>query len=118
MPISQPMMIVRYLHKYINNNLSGDLSLISLASMLSFNPSYLSRMHREVTGIKLSDYITNARLQHAKGLLKHTSKNISQIAREVGYENSNCFARAFRRQEGISASEYRTLNKIGQEDEK
>jgi two-component system response regulator YesN len=111
------MMIVRYLHKYINSNLSEDLSLIRLASLLSFNPSYLSRMHREVTGVKLSDYITNARLEHAKGLLRHTTKNISQIASEVGYENSNCFARAFRRNEGISPSEYRTYKKIGKEED-
>ncbi len=116
MAISQPMMIVRYLHNYIKRNLDKDLSLISLASLLSFNPSYLSRMHREVTGVKLSDYICRARIEHAKGLLKHTNKTVTQIATSVGYDNSGCFTRVFRRHEGISPREYRALNKIGQED--
>jgi two-component system response regulator YesN len=55
--------------------------LRALACLLSFNPSYLSRMHREVTGIKLSDYICSARIEHAKGLLKHTNKSITQMPR-------------------------------------
>ena len=116
MAISQPMMIVRYLHTYIKSNLQEDLTLARLACLLSFNPSYLSRMHREVTGIKLSDYICSARIEHAKGLLKHTNKSITQIAKAVGYDNTGCFARVFRRQEGISPSEYRAYNKIGKED--
>ena len=115
MAISQPMMIVRYLHQYIKRNLDKDLTLNQLASHLSFNPSYLSRMHREVTGIKLSDYICTARIEHAKGLLEHTNKSIADIAKAVGYENSSCFSRAFKRHEGISSSKYRAYNKIGKD---
>ncbi|NLB44866.1 MAG: helix-turn-helix domain-containing protein, partial [Clostridiaceae bacterium] len=41
---------------------------------------------------------------------------ITQIAKAVGYDNTGCFARVFRRQEGISPREYRAYNKIGKED--
>ena len=56
--------------KYINEHLSEDLSLVRLAEINYFNPSYLSRFFKQECGINLSEYIDNCRVRKAKELLE------------------------------------------------
>jgi AraC-like DNA-binding protein len=47
------------------------------------------------------------RLRRAKELLATSTKNITEIAREVGFEDSLYFSRLFHRREGISPTQFR-----------
>ena len=48
----------------------------------------------------------------AKNLLENTSFNISEISRAIGYENPLYFSRIFKKQSGLSPSEYRKKYQI------
>lgn len=55
----------------------------------------------------VSEIITNRKLMEAKNLLINTSKSISEIAFEVGYNEKSYFSNVFKKKSGYSPSEFR-----------
>lgn len=94
--------------EYIANNLERELSLTQLANLVYFNPSYLSRIFKNYTGVNLIRYITNMRIAKAKELLTNSNMKINSIAAAVGFDSQSYFNQAFRKSTGLSPSEYRS----------
>lgn len=95
---------------YILENYKENISLDSISEALSVSPKYLSRVFKEATSERISDYITNCRMEHAKMLMRTTDMNITDIGAEVGIPSRTTFFRLFKTIEGISPGEYR--NKV------
>lgn len=55
----------------------------------------------------VSEIIVNRKLMEAKNLLINTSKSISEIAFEVGYNEKSYFSNVFKKKSGYSPSEFR-----------
>ncbi|HZG86646.1 AraC family transcriptional regulator [Paenibacillus sp.] len=87
-----------------------DISLDSCADALKMSPFILSKTFKEVTGINFIDYLTNIRLEKARELLRDTDLKISEIAEGVGYQHSY-FNRLFKKQEGVTPSQYREMSR-------
>ncbi len=100
---------VDYIQNFINEHLSEDLSLVRLAEQVYLNPSYLSRLYKQVTNQNLSDYIDNARIERAKELLKKEKIKINEVAKAVGYETAASFTRFFRKLMSCSPQEYHDM---------
>ena len=73
--------------------------------------SYFSHLFKKETGISFVDYVNTQRVCRAEELLRTSDKRISEIAQEVGVENSNYFSVMFRKMRGISPQEYRNQKK-------
>jgi two-component system response regulator YesN len=98
--------LILELQEYIRENLSGDLSLTRLGDHVRLNPSYLSRLYKQLTGMSLTDYISEVRIETAKKLL-HTNMKIQDIAEAVGYYSGTAFARFFKKHLNMTPQEYR-----------
>lgn len=98
------------LNQYIEENLSGNLSLARLAEIGGFNASYLSRLFKKTYHVAISDYVLKKRMEYAKELLVNTQDKIQDISVKAGYLSSHSFARTFRGYEGVSPIEYRELH--------
>ncbi|WP_274652145.1 response regulator [Paenibacillus humicola] len=92
---------------YINEHLSGDLSLVRLAEINYFNPTYLSRFFKQERGINLSEYIDQCRIRKAMELLKDGDIKVREVAVSVGYEAAHSFTRFFKKATGMTPQEYR-----------
>lgn len=104
--------IVNQVKRYVDGHLGCDVSLVRLAEVVHFNPSYLSRFFKQITGMNLTDYIFNAKISRAKALLADSRVKIHEAASAVGFESSTYFAKFFRRITGLNPQEYRdSLNK-------
>ena len=110
---NRAMDAVTRVQHYIHSHLNEDISLIKLAELIYFNPSYLSRLFKQVTGCTLSDYICDMRIKKAKELLEKGDLKIHEIASIIGYESSTYFARFFKKSTNMTPQEYRDafLNK-------
>ena len=97
---------VDYIQNFVQSHLSEDLSLVRLAEQVYLNPSYLSRLYKQLTGINLSEYIDGIRIKKAKELLQKENVKIHEAARMVGYETAASFTRFFRKICGCSPQEY------------
>lgn len=107
----QSISIINQLTEYINKYyLDCNISLASIADNFNMNESYLSYIFKQQSGIKLSSYIENLRIQKAKELLGNTALPISEISLKTGYLSTNTFCRAFKRVTGINATTFRGGN--------
>ena len=96
--------------QYIEEHLSEDLPLKTLAEAGGFNASYLSRLFKQTCDQTLTEYIRNKRMEKAKKLLAETDEKILAISAKTGYLSSQSFARTFRSCMGVSPQEYRELH--------
>lgn len=92
---------------YILTHLDEDLSLVRLAELHYFNPSYLSRLFKQEKGMNLSEYIEQCRLVKAKELLQDRELKVREVAAAVGYDAAHSFTRFFKKTTGVSPQEYR-----------
>lgn len=92
---------------YIEENLGGDITLVHLAEVHYFNPSYLSRLFKQERGINLSEYIEKCRIKRSKELLQDSDLKVRDVALLVGYDAAHSFTRFFKKVAGITPQEYR-----------
>lgn len=95
-------------NQIITSNLSNhQFSVEQLCKEMFVDPSNLYRKLKALTGVNPSQYIRSHRLAKAKKLLKNTSNTITYIAIEAGFKNQNYFSRLFKKELGMTPSEYR-----------
>ena len=80
--------------------------LDELAQRLEVSKSHLIRAFTKQTGIPPGKYITKVRIDYAKLLLGDEDASITYVAEAAGFANANYFAKVFRRETGMSPSEY------------
>ncbi|MBP1990752.1 response regulator [Paenibacillus eucommiae] len=99
--------IVNIIKMYIEKNMSGDLSLTRIGEVVGFNPSYLSRLYKQLTGEGLSEYIVEVRLAKAKELLQQQHPKVQDISEALGFDSATYFGRFFRKLTNMTPTEYR-----------
>ncbi len=101
--------IMRKIKSYIGENLSDPdaLSLVKIADMAFFNPTYLSRLFKQTTGETISDYIGAVRVHKANEMLRSQKHKIGEIGIAVGFSSSANFTRFYRKMMGCTPQEYR-----------
>lgn len=77
-----------------------------LAERLEVSTAHLSRVFAKKLGTSPGKYITRVRIEYAKLLLRDPDVTISYVAEASGFANANYFAKVFRRETGLSPSEY------------
>lgn len=100
---------------YIRNHLEENLSNQYLASMVHLSPNYLGKIFYQNTGVSITQYISNYRINQACDLLLQTNLPINTIGTMVGINNPHYFSRLFREMIGQSPSKYRSQNQEEQE---
>jgi AraC-like DNA-binding protein len=70
-----------------------------------------SRFFRQRTGRTLSDYIIDIRLGYAARMLVDSTKNISEICYECGFNNLSNFNRTFKEKRKYTPRDFRAMFK-------
>ena len=79
----------------------------NIADALHMNPDYLSHVFHREFGKKLTDYITEARIDQAKYLLGGTNLPVEEVAEKVGLPNISYFYRQFKKYTGMTPQQFR-----------
>jgi len=93
---------------YINEHLSENLTLESLAERASLSPYYFTRVFKKVTGFTPHEYLIAARINSAKFLLKNTRLSIKEIGYSIGFHSESSFCTTFKKWVETTPSRYRT----------
>lgn len=101
---------VRQIKSIIEEHYNEDLSLDDIAQTCGMSPAYISKLFKKELGINLMQYINNVRLEHAKKMLAESNDTITQIAEAVGFRDEKYFLRVFKKEVGLTTSEYRHLH--------
>ena len=89
------------------------VSLSCVAGKLNVSPNHLSRAFRQQTGMTLTEFVHQTRLEHARLLLAEGGRTICEIAYLVGYQNYRDFYRNFTKHERASPREVRRRGTAG-----
>ncbi len=92
---------------YIEEHYREDISLQDVASAMNYSDAYFCKLFKQCFDKSFVTYLTDFRVNKAKQMLADVIINIKDISVNVGYHDSNYFAKVFKRVVGVTPSEYR-----------
>ncbi|BCM88969.1 RCS-specific HTH-type transcriptional activator RclR [Abditibacteriota bacterium] len=98
----------------LESAMQEEWTLKSLAGKLHLAPGYLARVFKEATGLAPIAWLHRLRCERAAQLLLQTDLPVAAVGVRVGWSDPNLFARRFRASYGISASQYRSRFRAGE----
>ena len=97
---------------YLERNIQHEVKLDKLASIAHMSRRSFLRVFQSATGTAPLAWLIEQRITRACGMLRHTDKRITEIAFEVGFNDSNYFTRQFRKATGFSPRDYRLRRRL------
>jgi two-component system, response regulator YesN len=105
---SQYTGMIRQAKEYIDHHyMDPDLSLIEVAARVNLSSSHFSGVFSQETGQTFKEYLTGIRIKKAKELLRMTTLRSAEISYQVGYSDPHYFSSVFRKNTGLSPTEFR-----------
>lgn len=93
--------------QYINKHLSRSLHIRELADQACMSEPNFYRTFKNTFGMTPVDYINQQRIALASKLLRTTNRCLADISLECGFNNLTYFMKLFRRELGVSPTQYR-----------
>ncbi|MEK4118758.1 response regulator [Paenibacillus sp. FSL W8-0919] len=92
------LLILEKYHSYITLELA--------AGAIGLNPSYLSRIFKEETGMTFSEYLNRVRIDASRKLLESRRYSVKQVSVQVGFSTYNYFFKVFKERTGMTPQAY------------
>lgn len=92
---------------YVHDNWYRSISNKTVAEKFGFNPNYISNVVKKYTGLSLHKYILHMRIVKSLSYLETHKYSISEISKFCGFSDIYYFSKYFKKEMGISPSEYR-----------
>jgi len=99
--------VVRRAVEFVRASLSQKITISDLCRATGSNPSTLGFKFRREFSCSIGEFLTEERMKQARRLLSSTSFSVGEIATRCGYENIYYFSAAFRKNVGLSPTEFR-----------
>src|SRR6266852_5154860 len=104
---SLPGYKLRQITDWMAENVAEEFNPDRLAAQAGLSKFYFNRLFKSAVGVSPSHYHINVRMDAAKRLLRETKQSVVAVALDVGDANPSHFAQLFRRETGLSPSDYR-----------
>ena len=93
---------------YIQTHYQKDISLDDVSREVDISPYYFSKLFKEETGQNFIEYLTQIRMDCAKQLMENKAElSMKEICLACGYQDPNYFSRIFKKNTGLTPTEYR-----------
>ncbi len=97
--------------EYIIKRMPEKLSLSDISKELHVTPKHISSLFNRDTGMSLSDFMQDLRIEEAKHLLIYTNLNYPEISNILCFGSQSYFNQVFRRKTGMTPKEFRNKEK-------
>ncbi len=92
--------------QYVEENYKQDCNLKTISEKIGYDYTYVSRHFKDTVGVSFNSYVNFYRLSNVCYLFENTKESITNCALESGYTSIRSFNRNFKKQYGITPSEY------------
>ena len=97
---------------FIDSHLKQELSLTVLCEELSLSHSYFSKKFKKETGTGYVAYVTMAKMEKARELMKDPRNKANEVASSLGYYDYSYFFQNFKRYFGCSPRQFKSQGRI------
>ncbi|MGO4185643.1 response regulator [Paenibacillus sp. TAF43_2] len=94
---------------YIKSHLHLDLTLEHCARQANLSWGYYSNLFKKVSGTTFQQFVTQAKIERAKSMLIEDFQ-VQEIAQELGYEHRRYFSEVFKKQTGLTPTEFKEIS--------
>jgi len=91
---------------YMHDNIHRALTFGELTKNFYVGATKLKDQFKEHTGISIMKYFYYIKMHEAKRLIRRRQKNITEVAKSLGFENVHIFSASFKKKFGMSPTEY------------
>lgn len=108
MPLTQQdILLIQQARTILAENFDKRITIPQLARQAGINEAKLKEGFKEVYGQSVHAYLLELRLEKAKQLLLKSELSITEITYEIGYSHVTHFTSLFKKELGITPSEWR-----------
>lgn len=105
---------IRELRAYLQKEYTNpNLTMESTAEAFGLSSGYLGKLYKSVTGASFNESLTELRMEKAAALLKETTLPANKVSERVGIANVTYFSTLFKKNFGVSPSQYREKSPPG-----
>jgi len=101
--------VVRTCEKWLSKNFHKKNCIAQVIAISKIPERSVKRRFKSATGSSLIEYIQNLRVEESKRQLESSNKSVDDISANVGYEDPAFFRRLFKRNTGLTPSQYRRM---------
>lgn len=105
-----PSKLIINISNYIQHHLSDSITTEQIAEHLFISRSRLSTKFKAETGMNLTDFIMQEKIEEAKRLLRYSDKTAFSISSFLGFASQSHFSLVFKKHTGKTPQEYRELH--------
>jgi AraC family transcriptional regulator len=95
--------------EFLRDNFCEPLAYEAVARAAGVHPVHLARVFREREGCTVGEYVRRLRVEFARRRIAETRTALSEIAHAAGFADHSHLTRAFKKQFGLTPSQYRNL---------
>ncbi len=96
--------MVAYIHE---NCFSYHFQVNSMAEHFAISPQYMRKLFKNHTGLSISSYVMDLKLERAMQLLRESNLNLNEIVEAIGNVDVSGFIRLFKQRTGMTPGQYR-----------
>lgn len=110
-PLTKASRTLQPVIEYINKSYAQINGIDEIALQCYLNKSYLCRLFKKETGMTLTQYINNVRIQHACEMISDSELDMTEIALRCGFSNAPYFSSVFKAEVKCTPSEFRAFKR-------
>ena len=99
--------VLIHLRSMIYHQPAQKWSVANLSQQANLSPSYFQRLYKQTFGVTCFQDVITSRIEYAKASLTETSESVRDISLLCGFENEEHFMRLFKREVGMTPTQYR-----------
>lgn len=92
---------------YIRNHYASGIKVQDLVDYVCVDRSYLYKMFEKTFQMSPKEFLSQFRISRAKEMLTLTELSVEEVAAACGFVNGQVLAKNFRKQQGMTPTEYR-----------
>ncbi len=105
--LSANELFLKRLDDFINDNILNAINISDIANEFDYNPFYLSRYYKKITGKSLYRHLNEIKLKKCIELITETDIKIEELAIKIGYSSASSFLAFFKKQTNKTPNQFR-----------
>lgn len=102
---------IRRVKRYLDSHIGQIVTIREMSDLIFRSPDYLIKHFKAETGVTPYQYLLKRKMQIAERLLRDTAIPVGEIAEQLGYGDAHYFSGLFKKEKGVSPTQFRNFTK-------